>query len=147
MKIRIETPVAQDHRAVFAGFNRDLFEALSPPGVPVKLLRFDGSRVGDEVHLALGFGPLSQVWVSEITAETHTDEESSFVDEGRQLPFFLKRWRHAHRIVREGDGARIIDDIEFSAPLPGMGLLVYPMLYFQFRARRPVYQRVFGHPA
>lgn len=146
MKIRIETPVTQDYRTVFAGFTKDLFVELTPPGIPVELLRFDGSRKGDEVHLLLKFPGFPQKWVSEITQDECTDDECYFIDEGRELPFFLKQWRHVHRIVREGDGARIIDDIEFRVPIPGMQLGVYPALYQQFRARRPIYQRIFGKP-
>ena len=148
MKIHIETEVAGDYREVFAGFTQDLFEALTPPEVPVRLLRFDGSRAGDEVHLELKIVGMRQLWISVITEDECTADECRFVDEGRQLPFFLSFWRHRHIIRRRPDGgSTIIDDIEFRCPLPGMSLVLYPVLWRQFRARRPVYRRIFGTPA
>ena len=150
MRIKIETPVARDMKTVFAGFTQDLFDALIPPEVPVKLLRFDGSRTGDEVHLELSFIFFKQKWISVITDDGESEDECFFVDEGRTLPFFLKFWRHRHRILRApdgGDGAVIVDDIEYRAPIPGMGLILYPILRRQFKARGPIYQRIFGKPA
>ncbi|MCR9142407.1 MAG: hypothetical protein NXI24_09165 [bacterium] len=147
MKINITTAVAQNYREVYAGFTKDLFEALTPPGIPVELLRFDGSKTGDEVHLELSFPGFKQKWISHITADACDDAECYFIDEGRTLPFFLSYWRHAHRIQKNGDGARILDEIEFRCPIPGMALFVYPVLYRQFRARGPIYQRIFGTPA
>ncbi len=146
MKINIETPVAMDYREVYAGFTKDLFVELTPPGIPVKLLRFDGSKTGDEVHLELSFPGFKQQWISEIISDACDDNECCFVDEGRRLPFFLSYWRHAHRILKDGSGARIVDDIEFRSPIPGMALFVYPVMARQFRARGPVYQRIFGKP-
>ncbi|MEQ9365215.1 MAG: hypothetical protein RIF32_13285 [Leptospirales bacterium] len=146
MKLTIDTPVAGDYLTVFAGFTKDLFVELTPPGVPVELLRFDGSKTGNEVHLELSFPGFKQKWISEITSDACDDEECYFIDEGRTLPFFLSHWRHAHRIRKDGEGARIIDDIEFRCPIPGMALFVYPVLFRQFRARGPVYQRIFGKP-
>lgn len=51
--IRIETPVEQDMKSVSAQFDNKLFDVLQPPFPPVKILRFDGSAVGDEVHVKL----------------------------------------------------------------------------------------------
>ena len=148
MKIYIETRVAGDFREVFAGFTKDLFVELTPPGIPVRLLRFDGSKTGDVVHLELKFPGFTQQWISTITADACSDAECYFIDEGTHLPFFLSAWRHVHRIRRapDGRGAIITDDIEFKCPLPGMSLGVYPVLWRQFRTRGPVYQRIFGKP-
>lgn len=147
MKLKIETTVARDFRTVYAGFTEELFRELTPPGVPVRLLRFDGSRTGDEVHLELRFPGFKHLWISQITADDCSESECFFVDEGRKLPIFLSYWRHAHRIRRAEAGAVIVDDIEFECPVPGMAWLVFPFLRHQFRARSPVYQRIFGSPA
>jgi hypothetical protein len=64
MRIRITTLVTQNYRQVADRFDQNLFKALNPPFPPVKLLRFDGSRKGDEVHLQLNFLLFKQVWKS-----------------------------------------------------------------------------------
>ena len=146
VKIQIKTPVAQSAQQVDAGFTRDLLEKLTPPFPPVRILRYDGNTPGDEVHLQLGFLLFTQTWVSEITARMTGPTEWGFVDEGRKLPFFLGYWQHKHRIVVQGTGAVIIDDITFHAPLNIFDFLLWPVLYAQFAARRPLYRQVFGLP-
>ncbi len=146
MNIRIATPVAQSAQQVDAGFTRALLEKLSPPFPPVKILRYDGNSPGDEVHLRLGFLLFSQTWVSQITARMTGPAEWGFVDEGRQLPFFLGYWQHRHSILPRGSGAVIVDDITFHAPLSMFDFLLWPVLYLQFAARRPRYRQVFGLP-
>jgi ligand-binding SRPBCC domain-containing protein len=143
MKINISTPVQQDYLSVKKGFNESLFLKLNPPFPPVKLLRFDGSSKGDTVILELNFLLFKQQWVSDITAD-HTDElEFYFIDEGRKLPFFLKEWRHKHRIINAGTCSIIKDEIEFKAPAGILTLLLYPVLYLQFLYRKPIYKKIF----
>jgi ligand-binding SRPBCC domain-containing protein len=144
MNFQIRTPVGQDYRQVWLGFNRDLFSALAPPFPPVRLLRFDGSLRGDEVHLELNFVFFRQLWVSLITDQHEGPTEIYFVDEGTKLPFFLKSWRHRHGIVRAGTGAVIIDDITFQSPGWLPSFLLFPTLYLQFWYRKPIYRRLFG---
>lgn len=145
MKIRLTTKVNQNYLKVKDGFNADLFKALNPPFPPVKLLRFDGSTKGDLVSLELNFIFFKQVWTSEITADHLDNAEYYFIDEGIKLPFFLKKWRHKHRILLDGnDKAKIIDEISFSSPNLLLDYILYPFLYFQFLMRKPVYQKVFS---
>lgn len=144
MRITIPTSVRQPPEVVWEQFNEDLFRKLSPPFPPAKLLRFDGSLPGDEVHVELNFGLFQQTWVSVITEQRETAEEIYFVDEGVKLPFFLRFWRHKHRILRDGTGSRIIEEIDYRTPFLPMDYLMYPVLYGQFSYRKPVYRRVFG---
>lgn len=145
MKIWIKTTVAADHMTVWEGFNRDLFEALKPPLLPLTLKRFDGSTTGDEVHLTLGKGWLSQDWNARIIDHQIDSTECYFIDQGIKLPFFLRDWQHRHRIVKQIDGqTAIIDDIDFRTPLRLLDYLMYPVMYLQFYARKPVYKRIFG---
>lgn len=146
MNILIRTPVGQDYRQVWQGFNRDLFSALAPPFPPVRLLRFDGSLQGDEVHLELNFIFFRQKWTSLIIDQRESPAEIYFVDQGIALPFFLKSWHHRHRIVREGAGSVIIDDITFQSPFWLLDFLLFPTLYLQFLYRKPIYRRLFGKP-
>ncbi|QHT67965.1 hypothetical protein GXP67_15610 [Rhodocytophaga rosea] len=143
MRFIIITPVAMDYQQVAQNFGKSLFQALNPPFPPVKLLRFDGNAKGDEVHLELNFIIFKQVWKSLITENNTNSKEIYFVDEGIQLPFFLKYWRHKHRIVNKSSGAAIIDDITFRSSFFLFDFLLYPVLYLQFLYRKPVYKKIF----
>lgn len=146
MKITIKTAVNQPMEAVWEGFNENLFAKLAPPFPPVKLLRFDGSEQGNEVHLELNFIFFKQTWVSLITENVKTEKEIYFIDKGTKLPFFLTFWQHKHRIVKAVDMKRgvhslIIDEIEFESPF---GALLYPALFLQFLYRKPIYKKIFS---
>ena len=147
MRIHIETSVAATARAALARFDRELFEALKPRGMRFEVLRFDGSRSGDEVHLRMGLPGMMMRWVSIITEEISGPEEIGFVDEGRVLPWFLKSWRHRHILREQPYGCDIIDDIEFVCPAPGLAAIVWPGMRLQFAGRGPVYRRIFGTPS
>jgi ligand-binding SRPBCC domain-containing protein len=144
MKITIETPVTQDYLQVKAGFNETLFTKLSPPFPPVKLLRFDGSSKGDLVTLELNFIFFKQKWTSEITEDQTTDREFYFIDKGIELPFFLKKWSHKHRIVKDGENSMIRDEIDYQAPFWVLTLLLYPAMLLQFAYRKPIYKKIFS---
>lgn len=143
MKIRIRTEVKGAPDAILAQFGRPLFEALTPRGVEV--LRFDGSYPGCRVHIRMRLPLLPlQHWESEITEREASKDAVWFTDEGRRLPFFLSAWRHVHRVERAGAGSCIVDDISFRTPWWIPALLMAPVLYLQFAARRPVYRKWFG---
>jgi ligand-binding SRPBCC domain-containing protein len=139
-----KTQVSASLPVVKAGFTRELFEALSPPFPPVKVLRFDGCAVGDEVHLELSFIVATQHWVSVITEAGETKTDWWFVDVGRQLPFFLASWRHEHRVETTAQGTVIIDSIHYTGPWGVVGWLFYPALWGQFAARSPLYRTFFA---
>ncbi|WPR74743.1 hypothetical protein [Algoriphagus sp. NG3] len=144
MKINFSTKVSQDYLSVKNGFDQTLFTKLSPPFPPVKLQRFDGSEIGDIVSLELNFLLFRQRWTSEITDSQTGDSEYFFVDEGVELPFFLKKWKHKHRIIKEGNHSTIRDEVEFDAGSGLLSLLLYPALYLQFAYRKPIYKKVFA---
>ena len=144
MKINISTKVEQDYLSVKEGFNENLFLKLSPPFPPVKLLRFDGSSTGDKVILELNFIFFKQQWVSDITADNTDEKEFYFIDEGTKLPFFLKTWKHKHRIIKDGKSSIIRDEIAFKAPNGILTLFLYPALYLQFLYRKPIYKKIFA---
>ncbi|MEM9983463.1 MAG: hypothetical protein AAF804_00070 [Bacteroidota bacterium] len=146
MHIEIRTPVKGDYRTVMQGFDQQLFEALSPPGAGVELMRFDGSKRGDVVHIRLKLlGFIRQDWVSEIVEDGENEKKAWFVDRGVELPFFLGAWEHHHLVENTGPGhSVIVDDIRFRGPNRLMDYLLYPVLYAQFAYRRPIYQRIFG---
>lgn len=147
MKITIETAVEQSVSDVWEQFDDKLLLKLSPPFPPVKLISF-GQKVGEKVTFELNFFILRQLWVSKITDSYLSADESFFIDEGITLPFFLKYWKHKHRIVRDDttSGSKIIDEIEFRTPTVLTDYIFYPILYLQFLYRKPIYQRVFKTP-
>jgi len=147
MKITVKTNVQEDIKAVWAGFNADLFLKLNPPFPPVKLLRFDGSTTGDEVHLEINFLVNKSLWVSKIVDHGESANEIYFIDEGAKLPGMFKRWKHRHRIVKNGTESTIIDEIEFHSPFVLLDYLLLPSLWLQFLYRKPVYKRIFAKGA
>jgi ligand-binding SRPBCC domain-containing protein len=144
MRVVIKTWVARSPEEVWQGFDEALFRALAPPFPMIRVLRFEGCQVGQIVEAELNFVLFKQSWSSLITEQNTTKEEICFVDEGTRLPFFLKKWRHRHRIVRAGEGATIIDEVEYQTPMGFMNLLIYPAMWMQFAYRKPIYRRVFG---
>ena len=145
MRLSVTTAVDGDFRQVFTGFDQQLFSALNPPFPKVKLLRFDGTRIDGEAHLELNFGIFRQRWISRNTDFEEGETEIFFVDVGVELPFFLKSWRHRHRVVAAAEGkSLIVDEIDFTGPNPVLSLLLLPALYLQFLYRKPIYKRFFG---
>ncbi len=142
MHIRIETTVAQPPLTVFAGFTQDLFQALSPPLLPMRLLRYDGIFVGAKVKVGLIGG---QTWTSVITDVQQTEAACHFVDQAEQMPIGLCSWTHRHIICSDNKGGSlIIDDIQYTASLPLLGVAMYPFLWAVFCYRRPIYRSRFG---
>jgi ligand-binding SRPBCC domain-containing protein len=129
---------------VWEGFDKSLFKRLSPPFPPVRLLRFDGSHKGDTVSMELNFLFFRQQWTSLIVEQETTQDEIFFIDKGIKLPFFLKYWKHKHRMLREENGTVIADEIEFRTPFEFLDYLLYPFLWAQFAYRKPIYKRVFS---
>lgn len=128
---------------VWDGFTLRLFNQLNPPFPPVAVVRFDGCRKGDTVHLRLNFLLFKQDWTSLITEQQTTEQEIYFIDQGVKLPFFLAYWQHKHRIIRAGSHARIADEVTFRTPTRLTDYLLYPILYGLFAYRKPIYRRYF----
>jgi len=144
MHIKIETEVKGEPKKIIAGFTRELFEKLNPPFPKAHLLRYDGNKPGDEVHIKLNFLLFSQTWFSKITDFHESESASYFVDEGTKLPFFLTSWKHKHLIQKSGENqSKIIEDIEFESPIALLPF-VYIGIVFQMKYRSPVYKRLFN---
>lgn len=146
-KIFLKTRVQGRPADIMKRFDSSLFEKLSPPGAGVELLRFDGSKEGDQVQIRMSLllGLIKQDWFAQITEDGSNEKEAWFVDEGVKLPFFLKQWRHRH--VAQADGPEhsyIIDDIQYKSPFALLGWLLYPVMYLQFAYRKPIYRKVFN---
>ncbi len=140
-RIVINTTLPVDFQTVINNFNRELFYALKPPLIPLKLVRYDGEKTGDEVHLEVGFG---QKWISLISDHGATEKEWFFVDEGKVLPRPMHYWKHLHKVLKtDNDTTTIVDDISFSTGSAVLDALLYPCLYLQFAWRKPAYRKFF----
>ena len=143
MKLTIRTAVNAPLPTVWAGFNLALFNKLSPPFPPVKVVRFDGCLKGDVVSLELNFLLFKQRWDSDIIDQQTTSDEIYFIDQGTKLPFFLKVWHHKHRLIKTGTGTVIADEITYQTPNVLLDYVMYPLMWLQFAYRKPIYRRVF----
>lgn len=144
----VETPVKGHFVEVFSRMNRNLFNILQPPGVPVTLERYDGEQPGDQIVVVLHLPLLPpQRWQTQITAREILPNEAYFTDAsgpGDALPFFLARWQHRHRIVSDGpERSRIRDEVSFEGPRWLPDWLLLPVLWLQFVWRKPQYQKYF----
>ena len=145
MRLTINTSVNSSMFKVKEGFTANLFVQLSPPFPSVELIQFDGCKMEDIVHVRLNFFLFKQDWISKITEATETSNAWRFIDKGTKLPFFLKTWAHQHVIEKAGETQSVIvDQITYSTGTLVTDCLLYPILYFQFWYRRPIYRRVFG---
>lgn len=152
MKIELSTLVKGDYRKVFGRFNKELLQQLEPPGMSVKLIRYDEPTIpGAQIHIQTSvLGLIKQSWEVVIAELEENPGESFFVDHGKSLPFPLKQWRHKH-IVRDAGQSEsgeplteIVDDITYSAGW--LTPLMLPIVWGQFAWRRPRYRKIFGAP-
>lgn len=138
MKIIIKTNISRNFREVFAKFNLDLFIHLKPPLVSLEVLRFDGCKKGDEVHLLVS----GKRWISHITDFYEDADQIYFVDMGFIIPAPLTSWKHIHRVERTGENtSQVIDDIEYTTGNPLIDKLIYPGIYAMFAMRKPIYKK------
>lgn len=144
MNIRLETKVKGHYKTIMDGFDRELFEALTPKQGKVEIVTFTGSKKGDRVHLRF-LSPIRTEWISDITEDAVNEDEAYFIDEGVKLPFPLRYWQHKH-IVRKvtEETSCIVDDITFKGVNPVVSLLLYPAIYLGFYPRKRIYQQYFG---
>ena len=144
MRLVLRTQVKGNYKAVMEQFDRNLFEALSPKQGKIEIVEFTGSKKGDRVHLRF-LSPIKADWVSLITEDGVNDREAYFVDEGVELPFPLRYWRHRHVVERLTDDTSIIvDDIQYKGSNAIISGLMYPALWAAFYPRKRVYRSYFG---
>ena len=144
MKLRLETKVKGDYLEVMEKFDLDLFNALKPKGANMEVVKFTGSKKGDVVEIQF-HSPIKAKWISHITDHGSDDKQAYFVDEGVEVPFPLKHWKHIH-IVEKVDElhCKIVDDIYFSSGYKFFDFFIYPGILLGFLPRKKVYRKYFG---
>lgn len=144
MKLFFETSLNLPFENVKDGFGQELFLSLSPQFIPSRLKVFEGCKVGNEVHIEIGPALFSQLWISVITFEETNAMGWSFIDEGRKLPWPLKKWKHHHRVDKVTQGScKIIDDIEYSCSSTFLEWAIKPFLWLVFSIRPKRYKKFF----
>ena len=138
LKINLKSNIEHDFKSVLERFDGDLFRYLLPPRA--ELIEFGGSKQGDKVHLKL---PIAGEWISEITEDTISDDFFYFIDEGRKLPFPLKKWHHRHVLRKNGPKTIVEDIMSFSTGTIITDLFFYPVLYLSFLPRVWQYGKYF----
>lgn len=138
MNIKLRSRVDKELSVVQSNFDESLFQFLLPPGA--ELLGYGGSKKGDIVHLKL---PLAGEWVSEITENGESDGLVYFIDEGRQLPSPLKKWRHKHLLHQDQGHTIVEDDMSYSTGNVLLDILIYPVLFLSFLPRLWQYKSYF----
>ncbi|HHO51305.1 MAG TPA: TIGR01777 family protein [Deltaproteobacteria bacterium] len=114
------------------------FRRLTPPWDPVRVLdrSGEGLGVGVELQLEVRVGPAPVRWTA---VHTRCEPPQGFTDEARSGPF--RRWVHHHRFTSAAGGALLEDEIEWEAPLGGLGAALGRVerrleRVFDFRHRR-----------
>jgi len=144
MNITLSAPVKGNYKKVMAAFDRELFEALKPPQGEMEIVKFTGSKKGDQVHMKF-ISPIQAEWISDITEDGANDERAWFVDVGVKLPWPLKTWTHKHIVEKVDEhNSVIIDDMTFTGRNALLTLLLYPAIFIGFYPRKKIYQNYFA---
>ncbi|WP_252315640.1 hypothetical protein [Sinobaca sp. H24] len=106
----------------------------------VSVLSDGTSNAGESVEIQITAGPIKCNWVSAIT---ESKQEEYFVDEGKDIPFPLIKWKHTHSFQSLGDGelTGITDHVEFESYAPS--LFIKAGLYNMFKDREKALQKQF----
>jgi ligand-binding SRPBCC domain-containing protein len=103
----------------------DALRRLTPPWEKMRVVQAAPSlRPGSRAIVAVRVAPL--VWIR--TESLHTVYEPPLLFEDEQVKGPFGRWHHRHRIVPEGDGARLVDEVDFDAPLGALGRIFAPWI-------------------
>lgn len=143
MNVTIATRVKGNYKKVMEAFDRDLFEALKPPGGEMEIVEFTGSQKGAKVHLRF-VKPIKAEWVSDIVEDQVTDDKAWFVDVGTTLPWPLASWTHRHIVEKiDEDHSLVIDDMTFTGKNFLLTLFLYPAIFLGFYPRKKIYKQYF----
>lgn len=147
MKITLESEIINlPAQTVFSYFSKNLFKALNPWFMPMKIELFEGCLPGNRVIVTLGGKIIQARWISEITSFENNENEIFFIDIGKKLPFPLKNWEHKHRIVSiDQNQCKIVDEITYQSYNKLLDTIVKPLMLVQFGYRKKIYSKFFNH--
>jgi ligand-binding SRPBCC domain-containing protein len=144
MHFIVKTKINKPFDQVVSSFDQDLFVAIAPPGMPMRLLRFDGCNKNDIVEIQLGLGTFSTKWRSLITYHESSEEVFHFIDKGVIIPWPLKKWEHKHYVYKTGDESLIVDNVTFSTSSRLMDVFSFLPFYLSILYRVYAYKKYFS---
>jgi ligand-binding SRPBCC domain-containing protein len=117
-----EQSVARPVEQVFAFFSdAGNLEAITPRQLNFRILTPAPIRLGADARIDYQL-KLYGVPVKWATLIERWEPPYEFVDVQLRGPYHA--WRHTHRFVSEGQGTRIVDDVEYELPLGPLGRVV-----------------------
>lgn len=138
---QVRTRVNASMKDVWTLFDATLLAKLSPPFPKVRIVRFDGCQTGDMVSLELNLLFAKLPWTSQITDSIQKEDVCAFVDEGVEMPFGLRAWRHEHRIEKQDvTSCTIVDQISFKTNYLLLDYLLFPLFWGMIVYRIPLYK-------
>lgn len=139
---KIQTKIDSSISQVWSQFNEELLKKISPPFPSVQIIRFDGCSKGDLVILEINLLILKVIWSSQITSFNQDSTQFSFVDEGIQVPFGIKKWKHEHSIIKIDEMHCYIQDlVTFKTSFVFLDLILFPFLWGMIFYRKPFYKK------
>jgi len=117
--------VARPLNEVFDFFSRaENLQELTPPWLHFHILSVDPQpvRKGTLIRYSLRWRIFPIRWTTEIV---EWDPPHGFVDVQLKGPYQL--WRHQHRFIAEGNGTRILDEIQYRLPFGVFGKLAHAL--------------------
>lgn len=144
---RAEQFVPRPLDEVFAFFSKaENLQELTPPWLHFRIVSVDPSpvRKGTLIRYSLRWRIFPIRWTTEIL---EWDPPHRFVDLQLKGPY--KLWHHEHRFVAEGDGTRIIDEVQYELPFGIFGSLAHSLKVKKdvetiFAYRTEAVRRLFG---
>jgi ligand-binding SRPBCC domain-containing protein len=121
-------------------------EELTPPWLHFRILDVSPGQVrkGTLIRYALRWRIFPIRWTTEIA---EWEPPHRFVDVQLKGPYSL--WRHEHWFKAEGNGTRILDEVQYRVPLGPLGSIAHKLKVKKdvesiFAYRRSVIRRLFG---
>jgi len=144
---RAEQLVARPLNEVFDFFSRaENLQELTPPWLHFHILSVDPQpvRKGTLIRYSLRWRIFPIRWTTEIV---EWDPPHGFVDVQLKGPYQL--WRHQHRFIAEGNGTRILDEIQYRLPFGVFGKLAHALkvrhdVEGSFNYRKRAVEKQFG---
>lgn len=123
-------------------FDFDLLRELSPPLMKPHALIYEGNRPGSRIHFRLATPSGVKNWIGKIDGYGESENEIWFSDEGIEIPFGIKTWKHKHRLMKTDYGTIIRDEVEVEFIRPWTALFKLPGIWLQFIYRKTLYEKI-----
>lgn len=114
-RFRKETYISAPKEVAFRWHEQPgAFECLAPPWEELRVVRRSGGlKDGGELVFQVRMG--GPAWMTWHARHYDYVEGEQFCDEQLRGPF--ASWKHKHRFVSDGNGCRVIDDVEYKLPM------------------------------